>query len=120
MAPILNITERQVGDVTVLELQGRLELDDGDTVLRDTVNRLVEQGRIQLVLDLTAVTRLDSAGIGMLVGKYLTVRKRGGTIKLLHLTDRTSRLLHITKLESVFEIFSDEGAALRSFARQTT
>jgi anti-anti-sigma factor len=115
LAAILQITERRVGHVTVLDLKGRLELDDGDTVLRDTINRLVEEGRVQLLLDLTNVTRLDSAGIGMLVGKYLTVRKRNGTIKLLHLTDRTSRLLHITKLESVFEIFQDEAQALRSF-----
>src|SRR6185295_241371 len=98
----MKITERQAGDVTVLQLAGHLELDSGDTVLRDHVNRLVEEGHVNLLLDLTDVTRLDSAGIGMLVGKYLTVRKRGGTMKLLHLTDRTSRLLNITKLATVF------------------
>jgi anti-sigma B factor antagonist len=111
----LQIVEQRVADVTILRLAGPLEIDDGDAVLRDYVNRLVEQGRINLVLDLADVVMLDSAGIGILVGKYLTVKRRGGTIKLLHLTDRTSRLLQITKLATVFEIFEDEGAAVRSF-----
>lgn len=115
MAALMQITERRVGAVTVLRLAGRLELDNGDTVLRDCINRLVDEGRLHLVLDLTEVVRLDSAGIGMLVGKYLTVRKRGGTMKLLHLTDRTSRLLNITKLATVFEIFEHEDHAVRSF-----
>jgi len=112
---LLQISERRVADVTILRLAGRLELDDGDTVLRDHVNRLVEEGRINLVLDLAEVIRLDSAGIGMLVGKYLTVRKRGGSIRLLHLTDRTNRLLRITRLDSVFDIFDDETEAVQSF-----
>lgn len=116
LTTLMRIAERRVADVTILQLAGRLELDDGDTVLRDHVNRLAEEGRVNLILDLTDVTRLDSAGIGMLVGKYLTVRKRGGTIKLLHLTDRTSRLLNITKLASVFEIFEQEDQAVRSFS----
>jgi anti-sigma B factor antagonist len=111
----MKITERRVADVTILQLAGHLELDAGDTVLRDHVNRLVEEGRVNLLLDLTDVTRLDSAGIGMLVGKYLTVKKRGGTMKLLHLTDRTSRLLNITKLATVFEVFEQEDQAIQSF-----
>lgn len=115
MAALMRIVERQVADVTVLQLAGRLELDDGDTVLRDCVNRLADEGRVNLVLDLTDVTRMDSAGIGMLVGKYLTVKKRGGVIKLIHLSGRTSRLMHITRLASVFEIFDDEDQAVRSF-----
>ena len=115
MAALMQIVERRVADVTILRLAGRLELDDGDSVLRDHVNRLVEEGRINLLLDMQDVTRLDSAGIGMLVGKYLTAKKRGGTIKLLHLTGRTTRLLHITRLATVFEIFEDEGRALQSF-----
>jgi anti-sigma B factor antagonist len=109
----MHIEERSVGNVTILELAGRLELEDGDGVLRDHVNRLAEEGRVKLVLDLKDVSRLDSAGIGMLVAKYLTVKKRGGTMCLLHLTDRTRRPLHITKLDSVFDIFEDEDDAVR-------
>ena len=111
----MEIVEECVGDVTILRLKGRLELDDGDMVLRKHVDGLVADGRVNVVLDMTDVTRMDSAGIGMLVGKYMTVKNRGGMLRLLHLTDRTSRLLHVTRLETVFEIFDDETAAVRAF-----
>jgi anti-anti-sigma factor len=111
----MRIVERRIGDVTILQLIGRLELEDGDVVLRDAVNHLVEAGRVKLVLDMKEVTRLDSAGIGMLVSKYLTAKRGGGTLKLLHPTERTDHLMDITKLTSVFEIFEDEEAAIRSF-----
>jgi len=111
----MHITEERVGHVTILRLQGRLELDAGDAVLRDHVDALVAQGRVHLLLDLEDVTRMDSAGIGMLVGKFMSVKNRGGTLRLMHLTDRTSHLLHVTRLETVFEIFTDEAEALRSF-----
>ena len=116
MSTPMEIVEQRVGDVTILRLKGRLELDDGDVVLREHVDRLVAQGRVNLVLDMTDVTRMDSAGIGMLVGKYMTVKNRGGTLRLLHLTDRTSRLLHVTRLETVFDIFEQEDLALQSFS----
>ena len=116
MAAFMQIDERRVAGVTILKLSGRLELDDGAEALRDHINQLVDRGRVHVVLDMKNVTRLDSAGIGVLVGKYLTVKKRGGSIKLLNLTERSSRLLQITKLESVFEIFSDENAAVLSFS----
>jgi len=111
----MRIVERRIGDVTILQAIGRLELEDGDIVLRDTVNRLVEAGRVKLVLDMKEVTRLDSAGIGMLVSKYLTARRGGGVLKILHPTDRTDHLMDITKLTTVFEIFDDEDEAVRSF-----
>jgi anti-sigma B factor antagonist len=111
----MRIVERRIGDVTILQAIGRLELEDGDIVLRDTVNRLVEAGRVKLVLDMKEVTRLDSAGIGMLVSKYLTARRGGGVLKILHPTDRTDHLMDITKLTTVFEIFDDEEEAIRSF-----
>ena len=115
MSAALTIEEERVAHVTILRLVGRLELDDGDTTLRDHINGLADQGRVNLILDLTKVTRLDSAGIGMLVSKYLTVKRLGGIIKLLHLTDRTSRLLNMTKLATVFEIFEQDDQALQSF-----
>ena len=116
MSTPMEIVEQRVGDVTILRLKGRLELDDGDVVLREHVDRLVAQGRVNVVLDMTDVTRMDSAGIGMLVGKYMTVKNRGGMLRLLHLTDRTSRLLHVTRLETVFEIFEDEQAVIKAFS----
>ena len=111
----MKIAEAQVGDVTILRLSGRLELEEGDLVFRDYVNRLVAEGRVKIVLDLKNVTRIDSAGIGMLVSKYLSTRNRGGTIKLLHLTRRSDHLMDITRLATVFEIFGEEVDALRSF-----
>jgi len=115
VATRMQVIERRIGDVTVLQLIGRLELETGDLILRDTVNRLVEEGQVKLVLDMKEVTRLDSAGIGMLVSKYLTVRRAGGTIKLLHPTERTDHLMDITKLTTVFQVFDDEASAVKSF-----
>lgn len=111
----MEIVEQRVGNVTILRLKGRLELDDGDVVLRDHVDGLVKEGRVNVVLDMTDVVRMDSAGIGMLVGKYMTVKNRGGMLRLLHLTERTSRLLHVTRLETVFEIFESEDAVIGAF-----
>ena len=115
MAGLMQITERAVGDVTILALEGRLVLDEGDVALRDYINRIVDQGRVKIVLDMRNVTRLDSAGIGMLVSKFLTSHRKGGSVKLLHLTIRGDHLLHITKLHTVFEIFDSEEEAARSF-----
>jgi len=112
---VLRITERRVGDVTVLELAGRLILEEGELPLRDCVDRLVREGRVNIVLDLGKVTRLDSAGVGMLVCKYLTAFHKGGRVKFLHLTPRADELMHVTKLAGVFEIFQSEEDAIRSF-----
>jgi anti-sigma B factor antagonist len=111
----MHISERRVDDVTILTLGGRMVLDEGDVPLRDHIDELVSQGRVKLVLDMQHVYYLDSAGMGMLVAKYLTVRRRGGTIKLVNLTNRTGRPLSVTRLTSVFEIFDTEDEALESF-----
>jgi anti-sigma B factor antagonist len=113
------IAEERAGDITILRMAGRLELDEGDIVFRNYVDGLVAEGRLKIVLDLKDVIRIDSAGIGMLVSKYLSTQKRGGTMKLLHLTRHSDHLMDITRLTSVFEIFDDEAEALRSFAVAT-
>ena len=115
MNTLMHIDEQRIADVTVLRLSGRLELYDGDATLRDWIDGLVNEGRVNVVLDMKDVTRLDSAGIGVLVAKFLSVKRRGGAIKLLHVTARTRRLLHMTKLDTIFEIFEHEAQALRSF-----
>ena len=115
MPPRIRIVEEHVGDVTILRLNGRLELEQGDLAFRDYINNLVADGRSNIVLDLKDVTRIDSAGIGMLVSKFLTARRSGGTIKLLHLTRHSDHLINITRLATVFEVFDDEEAALKSF-----
>jgi anti-sigma B factor antagonist len=112
----LQIQERQVGDVTILVLSGEMIVDDGDLALRQQIHALIDQMRIKIVIDLAAVTHIDSAGVGMIVAKQKTVRDRGGDVKLLHLTDRSQRLLSLMKIASVFETFEDEDAAVGSFA----
>jgi anti-sigma B factor antagonist len=111
----MRITERQVADVMVLELDGRLILEEGESPLRETVDRLVKQGHVKILVDLRGVTKIDSAGIGMLVSKYLTAFRHGGRVKLLHLTTRAGNLMHFTRLCTVFEMFDSEDEALRSF-----
>ena len=119
MTSRVRITEERVGDITVLRMSGRLELEEGDLAFRDYVNNLVADGRVKIVLDLQQVTRIDSAGIGMLVSKYLSTKRCGGTIKLLHLTRHSDHLMDITRLATVFEIFDDEVEALRSFEKES-
>jgi anti-sigma B factor antagonist len=113
----ITITERRIGDVSILELDGRLILEEGEIPLRDSVDRLVAEGRNRIVLDLKHVTRLDSAGVGMIVCKYMTALRKGGTLKLLHPTLKAEELLHITRLSTVFEVFASEAEAIRSFNR---
>ena len=111
----MRIRRRDVGEVTILELEGRLILDEGELMLRDTVDELVEAGRVKIVLDLENINRIDSAGIGILVSKYLTAINRGGRLKLLHLTSRADEMLRMTKLITVFEVYDSDRDAIRSF-----
>jgi anti-sigma B factor antagonist len=112
----MRVLEHDVGEVTVLELDGRLILEEGELPLRDAVDRLVAQGRVNIVVDLGRTTQIDSAGIGMLVSKYLTAFRHGGKIKLVHLSAKANQLLHFTRLCDVFETFASEDEAARSFA----
>jgi anti-sigma B factor antagonist len=111
----MQISERHVGDVGIIDLSGRLVLGDGDDLLRDKVNSLVQQGRMHILVNLSQVSYMDSAGIGELVRCYTTVTRRGGALKLLGLTKRVSDLLTITKLLTVFDAFDSEREALASF-----
>ena len=112
----LQIEERRVGDVTVLVLSGEMLVDDGDLALRQRIHELLDQGQAKILVDLAGVTHMDSANVGMLVAKQKTVRERGGDVKLMHLTDRSQRLLALMKLVSVFEVFENEDEAVRSFS----
>jgi anti-sigma B factor antagonist len=113
---VLAISERAVGDVTILQMSGRLVLYEGDMALRQTVDQLVREGRVKILIDLAEVSYIDSAGIGMLIAKYLSVRRKGGDLKLLHLNTRGLLVMTITKLLTVFETFESEDKALQSFA----
>ena len=112
----MQIEERVVGDVVVLDLKGKITLGEGDELLKDKVNSLVNQGYKKIVLNLGGVPYIDSAGLGEVVRTYTTVSRQGGSLKLLNLTKRITDLLSITKLLTVFETFDSEQDAIRSFA----
>ena len=112
----MQITERQVGDVMILDLKGKITLGEGDELLKDKVNSIVSQGRRKIVLNLAEVPYLDSAGLGEVVRAYTTVSRQGGSLKLLNLTKRITDLLSITKLLTVFDTFDSEDEAVRSFS----
>ena len=112
----MHIDERTVGSVTFLDLKGKLVLGAGDTLLKDKVHSIVNQGRKHVVLNLGEVPYVDSAGIGEIVRAHTTVRQGGGTLKLLNVTKRIHDLLVITKLLTVFDTFESEDEAVRSFS----
>lgn len=111
----LNINDRQVGNVTVLDIDGNLRLGEGSAVLQTSIRRLLKEGQNQILLNLAHVTYIDSSGLGELVAGYVAVGKSGGQIKLLHLTSRVQELMTLTKLLTVFEVYEDESSALDSF-----
>jgi anti-sigma B factor antagonist len=111
----LRATHRDAGQATVLDLSGKITLGEGSALLRKTVRGLLDEKRVHIVLNLADVDYIDSSGIGELVSAYTTAKGRGGELKLLHLTKKVHDLLQLTKLFTVFEVYSDEGVALRSF-----
>ena len=113
----MQIEERTSGDVVPLDLKGKITLGEGDELLKDKVNSLVNQGHKKIVLNLADVPYIDSAGLGEVVRTYTTVSRQGGALKLLNLTKRITDLLSITKLLTVFETFDSEGEAVRSFSK---
>ena len=110
----LQITEKQVGTVTVLVLAGKLTIDQGAEILKDKINSLIVQGRTDVLLNLADVTYIDSGGLGQLVACYSSLKKAMGTLKLLHVSKRNHDLLSITRLVTVFDTFDSEDDALRS------
>jgi anti-sigma B factor antagonist len=111
----MKITERRVGDVTILELHGRLVMDE-DTSCTELIDDLVRQGRIRLILDLRDVSYIDSAGVGALIAKYVSLRRRGGDLRLVSLSDRVRRVITIARLLDVFDTFESEDLAVRSYS----
>jgi anti-sigma B factor antagonist len=111
----MKIDERAVGGVTILDLQGKMLIGEGDELLREKINQLVENGTEKIVLNLAEVPYVDSAGLGEIVRCYTTVSRKNGKLKLLHLTKRIHDLLSITKLLTVFETYDSEEEAVKSF-----
>ena len=112
----VRISQRIVGGVAVIDVQGRITAGEGVETLRDKVNSLLHQGHRNLILNLSSVDYLDSAGLGEIVSAYATVRRQAGSLKLVGLTSRIRDLLSITKLLTVFDTFDSEQDAVRSFS----
>ena len=112
----MQIEERKIGDVVVLDLKGKVMLGEGDELLKDKVNSLLQQGSKKIVLNLAEVPYIDSAGLGEIVRTFTTVSRQGGSLKLLNLTKRITDLLSITKLLTVFDTFESESEAVGSFS----
>jgi|SRR6187397_74177 len=111
----MQIEERVVGNVTILDLKGKITLGEGDEALKDKVHSLMNQDKKRILLNLAGVPYIDSAGLGEVVRTYTTVSRQGGQLKLVNLTKRITDLLMITKLLTVFETFDTEAEALQSY-----
>ena len=112
----MQISERTVGDVVIVDVSGKINLGDGgDVALRDKMRSLIQQDQKKVLLNLGDVSYVDSAGLGEIVQSYATVTKNGGKLKLLNVTKRIKDLLSITKLLTVFECHDNEADAVKSF-----
>ena len=111
----MQIEERPSGDVMILDVTGKLTIGEGDELLKDKINSLIQQGHKKLILNLEGIPYVDSAGLGEIVRTYTTVSRQGGSLKLLNLTKRIEDLLSITKLLTVFDTYDSEQDALNSF-----
>ena len=111
----LDITQREREGITILDLKGRITVGDEAGNLRAKVSELIEQGVRNIVVNLAGVDYIDSTGLGALVMCSTTLRKSGGSVKLVNLNRRNIELLVMTKLATVFEIFNDEQDAINSY-----
>ncbi len=111
----ITISEHQAGDVTILDLDGKVTIGEGSVALRNAIRRLLGDGKNKILMNLGGVGYIDSSGIGELVSSFTAVNKEGGTLKLLNLTQKIQDLLAITKLLTVFDVYDDEASALSSY-----
>ena len=111
----LELNERQAGDVTILDLTGSVRMGEGAVSLRNSIRGLNDAGKKKILLNLAGVKNIDSSGIGELIANYTTIKREGGQLKLLNLTEKIQNLLVITKLLTVFDSYDNESEALSSF-----
>ena len=111
----MNISERAVGSVTIVNVDGRITIQDGADEFHAFLRHVLHQRKFNVVLDLERVPYIDSTALGAIVRAYTTATRLGGTVKLLHVTGRVQELLVITRLAAVFDSFDAEADAVRSF-----
>ncbi len=115
----MTVNERGLAGVIILDLAGRLILGDGEQLLRQKIDELIQRGHLNLIVNLDGVTYIDSAGVGAVVWKYITLVKRGGMLKLVNLRPRTHTVLSVTRLLTVLQTFDSELDAVLSFSNPT-
>ena len=108
--------QRQFGPITIVDLRGSIDLGEASLTLRRTIRDLVERARTKIILNLSQVNSMDSAGVGELAGAYVPVKSKGGDLKFLNPTKKVHDMLKITQLDKVFEVYIDEQTAIRSFS----
>jgi len=110
-----SITERAIGDVTILDIAGRLTVQEGAEPFRDTIRRLLRDGRVKLVINFQDATYIDSTALGEIIRAYTSATRKGGSLKLLKVPKSIHQLLMITRLLTIFDLFDDEAQAAKSF-----
>lgn len=113
----MTTSTRQVGGVTIVDISGRIVLGEESAALRDLVSDLLSKGQKKILFNLRDVTYIDSSGLGHLVSAFTSVRRQGGELKLLNLTNKVHDVMQITRLYTVFDIMDDEAAAVKSFGQ---
>jgi anti-sigma B factor antagonist len=116
----LSANTRQVGNVAIIDLSGKITLGENTGILRNAITSAVSQGHKNLLLNLADVTYVDSAGLGELVGAYTTATNQGGAVKLLGMQSKLKDLMTVTKLHTIFPSFENEAEAVASFGSAAT
>jgi anti-sigma B factor antagonist len=119
MSQKMKAVARQVGGIAVVDVQGRITVGEGNIILREVVNGLLEKGNSRMLLNLHGVQYIDSAGVGELVRTHTTLHKQGGQLKIVNLNEKVQELLKATSLLKVFDVQRDEASALQSFTEST-
>ena len=115
----MTIRERQIGDVTLFDVEGRVTIQDGADAFRDALQGHIQSGDRKIVINLQNVPYLDTTGLAEIVRAYTSITRRGGALKLIHLSPHVHHVLKITKLLTVFDTYDDEAAAMKSFSQAT-
>ena len=114
----LNITERRVGDITIVDLDGKVTIGDTNRRLHEKLRSIVTDGRNKIILNLKKVKVIDSSGLGEIVAGYSTLKAHGGSLVLINMPDRVTDLMTITKLYTVFDVFQSESEALSALENE--
>jgi anti-sigma B factor antagonist len=111
----MQTASRQIGDISVVDVRGRITVGEGNIMLREVVTGLVENGKKRILLNLQGVEYVDSGGLGELVRTHTTLQKEGGQLKMANVNQRVQELLKVTSLHKVFDVHKDEASAVQSF-----